>query len=332
MNSSCICSPLNLNIQRREFLALAALLGWAIPLRAEDRFVPHFLGANTAINGYGLFEAIGLLRQLGFQTIEIQNLVGVPEPTPGQFPGFRYEELDDELKSRIKEELQGFELVTTHLPYTGLEYFAPSGERARNGVQAMEVALEATGFLGAKIGVMHPKAGPSMSLKETWPIMIRRIRHWGDIAKERGFRLALETGYPLSVKDFVRLVHEVDHDSVGAAVDVGHQGQFEELTRRVAPENRAMPEGIRAYNDINLELIERLGDKLIHLHIHDIEPETWKEHKPLIHGFVDYPRMIRQLREQNYQGVMVFEIGGRPELMPGYLANGKQKLEQYLQQ
>jgi len=332
MNSSRICNPQGFDVQRREFLTLVALLGFSIPVRADDRFVPHLLGANTAISGYGLFEAIGLLRQLGFQTIEIQNLVGVPEPTPGQFPGFRYEEIDDELKSRIREEIQGFELVTTHLPYTGLEYFAPSGEGARNAVRTMEMALETTGFLGARIGVMHPKPGPSMSLKETWPVMIRRIRKWGDMAKERGFRLALETGFPLSVKDFVRLVHEGDHDSVGAAVDVGHQGQYEELTRRVIPENRGTPEGIRAYNDINLELIERLGDKLIHLHIHDIDPKTWKEHKPLIHGFIDYPRMIRRLREQNYQGVMVFEIGGRPELMPGYLANAKQKLEAYLQQ
>ena len=61
---------------------------------------------------------------------------------------------------------------------------------------------------------------------------------------------------------------------------------------------------------------EQLGEKLIHLHIHDIEPETWKEHKPLIYGFIDYPRLIRRLRQLNYQGVLVFEIGGRPERMP----------------
>ena len=40
--------------------------------------------------------------------------------------------------------------------------------------------------------------------------------------------------------------------------------------------------------------------------------------------------MIRRLRELNYQGVLVFEIGGRPELMPGYLADVKRKLEEFL--
>ncbi|MCP4189267.1 MAG: sugar phosphate isomerase/epimerase [Pirellulaceae bacterium] len=322
-----------LKFQRREFLAMsAALLGTACPTRADERPTPYLLGANTAISGYGLFDTIDLLQNLGFQTIELQNLVGTPDPTPGQFPGFRFNELDDDLKVRIQDAIQNFQLVTTHLPYSGLDYFSPGGEQARNAVRTMETSLEATGFFGAKIGVMHPKPGPDMGLKETWPLMIRRIRQWGDLAKAGGFQLALETGYPLSVKDFVRLVHEVDHANVGAAIDVGHQGQYEELLRRVKPEERATPAGIRAYNDINLELAERLGKKLIHFHIHDIEPKTWKEHKPLIHGFIDYPRLIRRLRELDYQGALVFEIGGQPELMPGYLANAKRKLDSYLQQ
>ena len=332
MNWCCFFNRLRgFDGNRREFLTTsAALLGVSIPLRADERFVPHLIGANTAISGYGLFEAIDLLRKLGFQTIEVQNLVGTPEPTPGKYPGFRFDEADEELKRRVKDAIRDFQLVTTHLPYAGLEYFSPGGEQARNAVRTLEMALEATAFLGAKIGVMHPKAGPGMSLKETWPLMISRFRRWGDIAKAGGFRLALETGYPLSVNDFVRLVQEVDHDSVGAAIDVGHQGRYEELTRRVRPEDRGTRAGIAAYNDINMELVERLGEKLIHFHIHDVEPKTWKEHKPLIYGFIDYPRLIRRLRELNYQGVLVFEIGGRPELMPGYLADAKRKLEEFL--
>ena len=44
--------------------------------------------------------------------------------------------------------------------------------------------------------------------------MIKRFRHWGDMAQQRGFRLALETGYPLSVAEFVRLIREIDHENV----------------------------------------------------------------------------------------------------------------------
>ncbi len=180
---------------RRTCLATsAAFLSNPTASWADFEFPKHFIGANTAINGYGLFAAIELLRDLGFRTIEIQNLVGDPEPTAGKFPGFRWELADDEFRDRIKNALIDFELITTHLPYQGLEYFGSAGEQARNGVETMERSLEATAILGAKIGVVHPKPGPGMSLAETWPFMIRRFRQWGDFAKAGGFRLALETG------------------------------------------------------------------------------------------------------------------------------------------
>ena len=309
-------------------LALAAT-GLAAPT-GRHSFVPHILGANTAVTGYGLLEAIRLVQRLGFKTIEVQNLDGVPAPTPGQFPGFRIHETSDEVRAQIKEAISAFDYITTHLPYKGIEYTAPDGEAARAGVRTLESALEATAFVGAKIGVIHPKPAPGLSLQDIWPVMIERFRRWGDVAQQRGFRLALETGFPLSVADFVRLVQEIDHESVGAAIDVGHQGRYRELTARVRPEERGTPAGIRAYNDTNIELIERLGKKLIHFHIHDVEPITWREHKPLIYGFIDYPRLITKLREVRYGGVLVFEIGGPPEEMPNYLTDAKRQLEQYL--
>ncbi len=152
----------------------------------------------------------------------------------------------------------------------------------------------------------------------------------GRFGKTGGFRLALETGYPTSVDDFVRLIHEVDHDCVGAAIDVGHQGRFEELANKVKPEDRGTPEGIKAYNDLNIELVDRLGSKLIHFHIHDIEPSTWREHQPLIYGFIDYARLIQRLRETMYEGVLVFEIGGPAAEMPTYLKDAKRKLERFI--
>ncbi|MCP5113480.1 MAG: sugar phosphate isomerase/epimerase [bacterium] len=312
-------------MNRRTFLSSLACL---IPARAA--FVPYVVGANTAVTGYGLFEAIALIRKLGFPTIEVQNLVGVPEPTPGEFPGFELHRIDAAQKRRLTEALAGFEHITTHLPYTGLEYSAAPGPQATAGIDAVDRAIAATAFLGAKIAVLHPKPGPDMTLEQTWPIMLSRLRRWGEMAARAGFRIALETGFPRSVKDFVRLVEEVNHPHVGACLDVGHQSRYAELVARVAPSEKATKKGIRAYNDINIELVERLGGKLIHLHVHDIEPDTWKEHKPLIHGFVDYPRLLAKLGEIDYRGVLMFEIGGPPEEMPGFLADAKEKLEAYL--
>jgi len=173
-----------------------------------------------------------------------------------------------------------------------------------------------------------PSAGWTM--EQAWPVMLRRFREWGDFARKQNFRLALETGYPKSVRDFVRLVKEIDHPQVGCTIDVGHQGDYEELTARVRPEQRFSPSGIQAYNDITHAVIDQLGSKIWHFHVHDIDPATWKEHQPLGTGFVDYPRLIRKLREINYRGLLVLEIGAPAAEMKRHLADAKLRLEHLL--
>ncbi len=59
--------------------------------------------------------------------------------------------------------------------------------------------------------------------------MIRQFRHWCDIARQNIFRLAIKTGYPDSVKEFVRLIQEIDHSHVGATIDVEHQSWQESI-------------------------------------------------------------------------------------------------------
>jgi hypothetical protein len=110
---------------------------------------------------------------------------------------------------------------------------------------------------------------------------------------------------------------------------VGHQSRFEELSP-IKSDDYATPQAIKAYNDVNLKIVETLGDKLFHLHVHDILPATWREHHPLVHGFIDYPRLLSKLRDSRYAGVLIFEIMGEGEKMPEYLRDSKQKLDSYL--
>ena len=56
----------------------------------------------------------------------------------------------------------------------------------------------------------------------------------------------------------------------------------------------------------------------------------WAEHKPLIHGFIDYPRLIKKLRKTSYQGLLIFEIGGAADDLPDILRDSKQTLEAHL--
>jgi len=322
-------------MDRRCFLAslagaLAACGASQTPPESADEaafsFVPHVVGANTAISGYGLFEAIDTLRDIGFRTVEMQSFIGTPEPTEGEFPGFRPDRTSAENKERIAAAFEPFDAVTVHLPYEKwTPYLDPD---TVEGVEYIDLCLDDAALLGAKVAVLHPQPKGG-DLTAHWSTAVERIRRWGEMAADRGLRLACETSAPKSLPDVVRFIDEIGHDNVGVTLDVGHQAGFEELAH--IPESEyATPEAIAAYNDLNVEIVETLGDKLFHVHTHDINPETWAEHKPLVHGFIDYPKLIAALRRIEYPGLLVFEIGGDPEKMPDYLRQGKEKMEAWI--
>jgi len=324
-----------MTLDRRSFLAALAGAACSTPQGetvgqevAENLhpFAPDALGANTAITGWGFFEAVAQIADLGYRTIEVQNLDGRLEATDGAFPGFRLDELNEEEKERIQDALKPFDQVTAHLPYPPeMNYIAPDGEEA---AAALERALDAAAFVGAKAAVLHPQPSGA-DLMANWSVAVERIRRWGAMAADRGFNLACETSMPASVPDLLRFHDEIDHPNVGVTLDVGHQARFAELAH-IPEADYATPEAIKAYNDLNIRIVHELGERLTHLHIHDIEPSTWAEHKPLIHGFIDYPALISALRDVRYEGALVFEIGGAPEEMPGYLREGKSKLDALL--
>src|SRR5262245_39043986 len=144
------------------------------------------LGANTAIEGYGLIQAIDTLRELAFTAIEIHPM-GVPEPRAEKFPGFEFDKLDQSQRREIRKALGGFRSVTTHLPYTGLDYMSASDEVGESSVRTVEVAMEATAFFGATVAVLHPQPLAEGTLDATWPRYLDRFRRWGDRARKLGF-------------------------------------------------------------------------------------------------------------------------------------------------
>jgi len=290
------------------------------------QFVPYIVGANTAITGWGFTEAAKLLHDIGYRTIEVQNLVGTLEPTPGEFPGFRFDKASEADKESILEAIEPFDYVTVHLPYEDWMPYINADDT--EGAAFLETCLDAAAFIGAKVAVLHPQP-KGTDLVANWSTVVERIRRWGSMAEDRGFRLACETSMPNSIPDLVRMHEEIDHDNVGVTLDVGHQGRFVELSH-IVKEDYGTAAAIQAYNDLNIGIVEALGDKLIHFHTHDIEPTTWAEHKPLIHGFVDYPRLIAALRRAEYSGVLVFEIGGDPATMPDWLREAKRKMDAFV--
>jgi len=301
---------------RRLFLALSTA-------SAAQRTWP--MGACTAIDGFSLEDSIRTVRELNFPAIEIQCM-GELQGRPGKYPGFLFNELTAVQKAKITRDLRGFKLVTAHLPYSGLNYMDRDEAKRAFSVRTLEHALEGAGHFGARLAVLHPQPLDPAEESTRWNEYLDRFRLWGDRARKLGFKIGLETGYPRSVQQYVRLIQEIDHPAVGSTIDVGHQKTYRELTSRIRPEQRGTPEGIRAYNETTFDIMQRLGPKVFHFHVHDIEPQTWAEHKPLIHGFVDYPQLFARLRKLNYQGILIFEIGGPSSAIVEALRSGQQKL------
>ena len=310
-------------LNRRELLAGA--LAW--PAFGAGR--QWLLGANTALRGYGMYQAIDLIRKLEFPVIEIHPM-GRMEPTPEVFPGFRFDELPAGERTKLRAALRPFQRITTHLPYTGLNWMGKDPAERHKAVRTIDTALEGSAYLGARMAVLHPQSLKDEAWKPRESEYIEAIRRWGDQAKKLGVKIAVETGFPPSVKDFVGLVQAVNHPSVGATIDVGHQGRFAELVAKVQPEDRGKPASVELYNATTLEIVTRLGAKIFHVHVHDIDPATWVEHKPMVHGFVDYPRLFSTLRKVGYEGVLVLEIGGDPAQMPEYLHKARELFQRWL--
>jgi len=57
--------------------------------------------------------------------------------------------------------------------------------------------------------------------------------------------------------------------------------------------------------------------------VHDIDPPTWAEHKPIGTGFVDYPRLMAKLRQIQYKGRLVLEIAGPSAEIEALLADSR---------
>lgn len=287
------------------------------------------LGACTAIEGVSLDQAIRTLKEAGFPAIEIQCM-GVPEARPGAYPGFLFDQLPGSLRKHVSRMLKPFRIVTAHLPYTGLDYMSHDLDVRARSIQTMEAAMEGAGYFGARVGVLHPQPLSIEEQEPRWNEYLDRFRTWGDRAKRLGFKLALETGYPTSVRQYLRMIREIDHPNVGSTIDVGHQRAYEELVARVPRDRKSTPEGIRAYNETTFAIAEGLGPKLFHLHVHDIDPVTWAEHKPMVYDFVDYPGLFARLRQVNYQGILIFEFAAPAAEMKELFGVGRQKLRAWM--
>ncbi len=260
------------------------------------------LGFSTAcLAGYSIEEAVRIGRELGFRTVELLAFDGYRH-SQGELAGFYFDRMSDAEREALRCAVGPFEYVSTHAPFIDIPLLAPNPGIREEALRQIEVAIEATAFLGGSTTTAHacPKSG--RSLEEAWGDLVRTFRLLGDRAAEAKITLTIETGYPVGVETFARLIHDIDHPAVGANIDVGH------LVGYLPTEVRGTEEGAARYRATLMEQLDALGEKVYHFHLHDLRQTDFRDHRGAGRGFLDFTAIMRWCREQQYDGLWVFEL------------------------
>ena len=285
------------------------------------------LGTNTAsLAGFTLSDAIDKARALGFHTIELLAWEGGIH-SQGELGGYWFDELNQGERDRLREAVAPFGHVATHLPFVEMPLFTYNAKLAAFVKEQLKTGIEGTAFLGGETATMHVWPRAQRDLHYYWTDLVDTLRDLADHAARWDVKVAIETMFPPSIDEFAGLIDEVDHPCLGANVDVGHIRGCTDLN--VSPEARGTSESEARYMECLLQLLDRLGDKLYHVHLHDVRHSDWQDHRAPGRGFLDFDAILTKLASMGYPHLLTFELE-EPDIVPA-LEESKRLIEQIMQ-
>lgn len=220
----------------------------------------------------------------------------------GQIAGVYFDRIEPAQVEQLREAVSGFRHLSVHAPFWEVACFSPNPAIMEASRRQMEETVRVSGLLGAETVVTHVAARPGYSWDEYRGSVIDFYRKLGDVAQEGGLTVTIETGFPPGIEDFAALVHEIDHECVGATVDVGH-------LRGLLTEEQRLPDAVgEAYNALLREHLRSLGERIYHLHLHDVRASGLRDHWECGSGIIDYEALFALLLAQGYDGLVIFEL------------------------
>jgi len=264
------------------------------------------LGASTAsLANYSLPDAVAKIRDLGFETVELLAFDGARHSV-GNLAGFWFNRMTEPGKAALRRALGGFKHIATHLPFIDIPLFSHNPDIADSCRKHLKMCIEGSAYFGATAAAVHvyPKSGFKFS--EYWDEMLGAFRDLGDHAAKHGVKLGIETGCPSTINEYTQLILDVDHPFVGGLIDVGHCFFYSDVVKK--PEERGTPEAVQRGNDCMVRIVETLGPKALHFHLHDVRQKDWRDHRAVGRGIIDFPRLFATLKRINYEGLLTFEL------------------------
>lgn len=260
------------------------------------------LGFNTAcLPNRPLAECLRLGREQGLRGVELLSFADYRH-SMGDLAGMYFDRLTEGQQAELVALTEPFDHLSVHAPFWDIEPFSPNpGIRDESRRQLVETARMA-GKLGASTVTTHISPKKSHELREYRDEVLAFYRELGDVAAAAGVTVTIETGFPVGIEEFAALVHDIDHPAVGANVDVGH------LRGIMSPEQKTSPEAATIYNGLLHAHLRAVGARVYHMHLHDIRPSDFRDHRTPGSGILDYRALMARMLEMDYHGLMVFEL------------------------
>ncbi|HJS26321.1 MAG TPA: sugar phosphate isomerase/epimerase [Actinomycetota bacterium] len=238
----------------------------------SDSSGPAIVCSTISVFSKPIDEAFGLIADAGFDGIEIMVT---------KDPDTR-----DERRIRELSEDHGLPVAAIHAPFL----LVTRRVWGVDPVGKIDRALELARAVDAPLVVVHPPY--------RWQ---RGYRRWLDerlpaIAEERP-TVAVENMFPMRVR--------------GRSVATVHARQsLEDLARSprvVLDTSHAAVAGLDP-----VDLADRLGDRLAHVHLSNNAGRGWDSHLPLDQGVLDLGRFLEALATRGFEGAVSLEIDLRP--------------------
>jgi len=247
-------------------------------------------------NYYNNWETLKIIKDAGFDAYDF-TMCG--EPVCRDL--FYYEDDYIERAGQLRKYADDMGLVCnqTHAPFPT----AREGDEEYNRKLIKDVSrtIEISGILGAKICVVHPSC---ISLEKD----VELYRKYVDVAKNSGVKIAIENMFTWDDKgnaahavcsdenEFAAFFDLLNDDTFVACLDLGHAELY-------------------GLNTSDVKIIEKLGNKIKALHIHDNDKKSDLHRAPFTME-IDFIEIFAALKKIGYDGDITFEACSYLEKLP----------------
>lgn len=198
--------------------------------------------------------------------------------------------LEHPIVAMLKSLGDGCEIWSVHAPFGGVDLASPDDSMRRKSVEDTKHAGELASDLGAKVLTVHP----ALELPDMEPRAARieasgqSIGMIADHCAPMGITVAVEIlprkCIGRSLEELSRIIEIAGKPNVGICLDTNHSFPAS-----------ALPEVIR-----------EIGSRLVTLHVSDNDDVDERHWLPM-RGVIDWPAVIRSLKEIGYTGPFLYE-------------------------